>query len=104
MHIDLIDVFGYNSSYLLSPPFFGLAAIAWSSIGTLGHKSLRLNPQGQINNLVRVEQPQDSYFRQVARALKAFARAFYVGALLIFSHRRFIWLVPGYSFALYGHR
>jgi hypothetical protein len=40
----------------------------------------------------------------MAQALKAFGKAFYLGMFLVFSHRRFVWLVSGYSFALYGHR
>jgi hypothetical protein len=98
----MIDIFGYNSSYLLSPAFFALAAVVWSFVGTLGHPS-GLPPSGP-GHLVDVERPKHSYFHLAGRALRAFGKAFYLGALLIFSHRRFVWLVPGYSFALYGHR
>lgn len=97
---NLIDIFGYNNSYLLSPPFFAIAALVWASIGTLGH------PRGrsQTPHLTEVDYPTGGYFRHAGRALRAFAKAFYLGAVLVFTHRRFVWLVPGYSFALYGHR
>ncbi len=36
--------------------------------------------------------------------VRAFGKAFWYGGYLIFTDRRFIWLVPGYAFALYGHR
>lgn len=35
---------------------------------------------------------------------KAFGKSTYRGAQICFSDRKFIWLLPGYSVALYGHR
>lgn len=33
-----------------------------------------------------------------------FGRAAYVGGTLVLGSRKFCWLVPGYAFALFGHR
>jgi hypothetical protein len=102
--LDLIDKFGYNNSYLLSPVFFGLAALVWRFIGTLGHgTSSAAEPVG-LAELEQEERKRSNIFMQMARALKAFVKAFYVGMFLVMSRRHFVWLVSGYSFALYGHR
>lgn len=47
---------------------------------------------------------QPAYIRAVLLGFKLFFKSIYIGAKIIFTDRRYIWLVPGYSFALYGHR
>jgi hypothetical protein len=99
----LIGIFGYNNSYFLSPILFAMAGIVWRFIGTLGHDAAG-KPVGEgLDDLERPEH-HEGFFAQVAQGFKAFGKAFYVGMFIIFSHRRFVWLVSGYSFALYGHR
>jgi hypothetical protein len=94
----LISKFGYNYSYMFSPIFFGLAGLTWRFVGSLGHQNVGLT------ELEKEEHADDSIFKQMVDAVRAFGKAFYVGMFLVFSHRRFVWLVSGYSFALYGHR
>jgi hypothetical protein len=33
-----------------------------------------------------------------------YGRAVYVGSTLVIGNRKFCWLIPGYAFALFGHR
>jgi hypothetical protein len=33
-----------------------------------------------------------------------YGRAVYIGATLVMGNRKFCWLIPGYAFALFGHR
>jgi hypothetical protein len=47
---------------------------------------------------------QPMYLKAVLGGFYLFGESVWVGAKIIFTSRKFIWLVPGYSFALYGHR
>jgi hypothetical protein len=75
----------------------------WRCIGTLGHGTAGVAEPG-LAELEYEERNRGGLLRQTGHAIRAFGKAFYVGMFLVFSHRRFIWLVSGYSFALYGHR
>ncbi|KAF1343411.1 hypothetical protein EJ07DRAFT_186912 [Lizonia empirigonia] len=70
----LIPHFGSNFSFIITPIFFAAASVLWFFIQKAG-------PQPE-NNLVLEGEP----------------------TYIIFTHRKFIWLLPGYAFALYGHR
>jgi hypothetical protein len=98
--VKLIQVFGNNFSFLITPPLFVLGAITWSFIDRLGHGA------EEAKNTGAVDEPKSNtnYIHAILVGAKAFGRSAYKGAGICFSHRRFIWLLPGYSFALYGHR
>ncbi|KAG8956397.1 hypothetical protein FRC03_010893 [Tulasnella sp. 419] len=90
----LITRLGNNYAFIVTPIFFTLAAISWSFISALDFKK-ETKVEGQQNS---------NYFVQVGHGFLHFGQAVWVGAKIIVSKRRYIWLVPGYSFALYGHR
>ncbi|KAH7392986.1 major facilitator superfamily domain-containing protein [Pyrenochaeta sp. MPI-SDFR-AT-0127] len=77
----LIPHFGNNFSFIITPIFFAAASILWYFIEEAGV-------------------PRDT------RALPSEAQPSYVKAVIgiIFTHRKFVWLLPGYAVALYGHR
>ncbi|KAE8229774.1 hypothetical protein CF326_g5248 [Tilletia indica] len=100
----LIGKLGYNYSSSLSPPLFAMAALAWTFISTLGHTGA-----SDRAGLKEIEQSgltdtRPGYMSQIVAGLRAFAKAFYYGAYVVFSKRSLIWLVPSYTLALYGHR
>ncbi|CAG7855231.1 SubName: Full=Uncharacterized protein {ECO:0000313/EMBL:CCA73644.1} [Serendipita indica DSM 11827] len=78
---------GNNFSFMITPPLFIVAGIIWSFIDKLDQETER-----------------SSYMQSIIVGTRAFMRSTYKGAIICFSHRRFIWLLPGYSLALYGHR
>lgn len=47
---------------------------------------------------------QPSYLRALFLPFILFFESVWTGAKIIFSSRRFCWLLPGYAIALYGHR
>lgn len=47
---------------------------------------------------------QPPYIRAALTGAKLFLESIWVGARIIFTTRKFIWLLPGYSIALYAHR
>ncbi|KAL7414355.1 major facilitator superfamily domain-containing protein [Mrakia frigida] len=99
LSVFMIKRYGNNYSFLITPPLFAVAGLAWWFVGTMGHVS----PSQQVA-LDGIDKEHESYFKSVATGVKAFGRSTYKGAFIIFSDRKFIWLLPGYSFALYGHR
>ncbi|KAF9045093.1 major facilitator superfamily domain-containing protein [Panaeolus papilionaceus] len=102
-----ISRFGNNYSFFLSPVFFACAGGIWLLISTLNFKnSATLNAELADSGLQAVERRQRSggYLYQIWLGTLGFFQSVWVGAVIIFSHRRFIWLVPGYSLALYLHR
>lgn len=91
LSVKLIQIFGNNFSFLITPPLFAIAGLTWSFVDRLGHEGNK-DADGKTN-----------YLRSIMIGTKAFGRSTYKGALICFSHRRFIWLLPGYSLARMCH-
>ncbi|RPB29429.1 MFS general substrate transporter [Terfezia boudieri ATCC MYA-4762] len=87
----LVLRFGNNYSFFITPIFFTCACILWSFVSTLEFQ-------------IELEHEQQNYFIQLFQGAKYFGLSIWVGAKIIFSNRKFIWLPIGYSMALYGHR
>lgn len=99
----LIARFGYNYSSLLTPVFFTFACLAWSFVAPVGEANKRKEAAklAVLENEMSAKEPLG---KAILGAFKAFGKAFYYGGYLVMTDRRFIWLVPGYTLALYGHR
>ncbi|KAL2361691.1 hypothetical protein RJZ56_005417 [Blastomyces dermatitidis] len=90
----LIPNLGNNYSFIITPVCFTMAAATWYSI-----TNLDFQPQAQE---VLSERP--AYVKAIVGSFLLFFESFWTGGKLIFTNRRFIWLLPGYAIALYGHR
>jgi hypothetical protein len=90
----LIPHFGNNFSFIITPIFFAAAAILWWFIED--------GIQRDTRALVLESQP--TYVKAVAGGFYLFFESCWTGGKIIFTHRKFIWLLPGYAVALYGHR
>ncbi|KAF9921048.1 hypothetical protein FBU30_008967 [Linnemannia zychae] len=80
----------------MTPFLFTFAAITWSFIGLL---------QADIDNrksLAALEEP--SLIRQIGHGFIHFGTSIVRGVQIIFSSRKFIWLIPGYAIPLFTHR
>ncbi|KAF8473985.1 major facilitator superfamily domain-containing protein [Kalaharituber pfeilii] len=84
---------GNNYSFIVTPIFFTTACIVWSFITTL-----------EFEKDLDLAQEDQNYFIQLVQGIKYFGLSVWVGAKIVFSNRKFIWLPLGYSVALYGHR
>lgn len=93
--LGLIPALGNNFSFIITPICFTLAAITWYFVSNL-------NFQHPNSGLAAADKP--SYLKSVLMGFVLFYRSVYTGAKIIFTSRKFIWLVPGYSVALYAHR
>lgn len=90
----LIPHFGNNFSFIITPIFFAAAAILWWFIEDGIERDTRA--------LVLESQP--TYVKAVLGGFYLFFESCWTGGKIIFTHRKFIWLLPGYAVALYGHR
>ncbi|KAG9201878.1 hypothetical protein G6514_005295 [Epicoccum nigrum] len=90
----LIPRFGNNYSFIITPIFFAAASVLWFFIQEAG-------PQVE-SNLIFEGQP--TYVRAVGSGFYLFFESIWTGGKIIFTHRKFVWLLPGYAVALYGHR
>ncbi len=90
----LIPKFGNNFSFIITPICFTAAACTWFFISNLG-----FSPP-QKDALAK----QPSYIKSVVGGAGLFTKSIVTGGKILFSNRKFIWLIPGYTFALYGHR
>lgn len=91
----LIPHFGNNFSFVITPIFFAAASILWFFIQE------PVVPQ-ETRALVLEDQP--TYVRAVIGGFYLFFESVWTGGKIIFTHRKFVWLLPGYAIALYGHR
>ena len=94
LSVTLIQVFGNNFSFLITPPLFALAGLTWSFVDQLGYDTEAAKDKSTENT---------GYLHSILVGVKAFGRSTYKGAVICFSHRRFIWLLPGYSIARTCH-
>ncbi|KAH8716881.1 major facilitator superfamily domain-containing protein [Phaeosphaeriaceae sp. PMI808] len=90
----LIPHFGNNFSFIITPIFFATAAILWWFI----HDGI----ERDTRTLVLESQP--TYVQSVLGGFYLFFESVWTGGKIIFTHRKFVWLLPGYAIALYGHR
>jgi hypothetical protein len=110
----LVNFAGYNYSAFLSPVLFTCAAIVWRCVADVGVDKDRrvarnaaevgMDENAKLAALERADMGRRSIIGAVGHSFKVFVKSFYLGAFIIGKHRRFAWLVTGYSVALYGHR
>ncbi|KAF9120354.1 hypothetical protein BGW39_011483 [Mortierella sp. 14UC] len=80
----------------MTPFLFVLASVAWSFIGLL---------QSDHENRQRLEILEDhSLLVQIGHGFAHFGSSIVRGTQIIFSSRKFIWLIPGYAIPLFTHR
>lgn len=97
----LVGKFGYNYSALFSPLLFALAALIWRFVSNV--ETLPEGTNSRLADLER-EETKHGYLWSIWVGFRSFGKATYYGAMLVGSHRKYVWLITGYSMALYGHR
>lgn len=91
----LIPNLGDNFAFIITPILFTMASLVWYCI-----TDLNFEPPARLQPLS--ERP--AYIKAVLCGFYYFGESVWTGAKIIFGSRRFIWLLPSYSLALYGHR
>lgn len=90
----LIPKLGKNYSIIITPILFTAASITWFFISTYGFKAEK----------TQTLKGQPGYLRALLLGFVLFFESVWTGAKIVFSSRKFCWLLPGYTLALYGHR
>lgn len=91
----LIPTFGNNMSFIITPFFFAAASTVWFFIEDYGFS--RMKPEVRESN-------STGYLTSVLQSVALFHQSVITGARILFTSRKFVWLLPGYALALYGHR
>ncbi|KAK6541907.1 hypothetical protein TWF694_007683 [Orbilia ellipsospora] len=87
----LIPACGNNQSFIVTPLLYICAACMWWMI--------------KLPHSYQVEYGKEkNYLLQVADGCVLFVMSAVKGATIVLTSRRFCWLLPGYTFALFGHR
>ncbi|KAM0790850.1 hypothetical protein ACM66B_004693 [Microbotryomycetes sp. NB124-2] len=100
-----ISRFGNNYSFLFSPIFFVFAGLIWTRVSATN--VIHSEPDADEPGLAAVERKSkwtNNYFYSVLYGGYLFCKSVGYGAWVVMSHRRFVWLFPGYAIALYLHR
>lgn len=101
--LGLIPHLGNNYSFIITPILFTLAAIVWFFISSLG--LIESNNRTDENQLTSVNKKiQSNYLKSILSGFIIFIESFFIGAKIIFTNRKFVWLWSCYSLTLYAHR
>lgn len=93
--LGLIPTFGNNRAFFITPICFSLCAGIFFCVSDLAfEKKYQDNKSTQ----------KSGYLKAVTSGFSMFGESVWVGGKILFSSRKFIWLLPGYTLGLYGHR
>jgi hypothetical protein len=96
--LGLIPHLGNNYSFIITPICFTAAAFVWFFID-----SFRLATDN--DDMTPIDQNIESgYFKSLIKGFSLFIQSFFIGAKIIFTHRKFLWLWSCYALTLYAHR
>jgi hypothetical protein len=88
----LIPQLGNNYSFVITPIFFTAAAVIWWFVDAL-------TPYGGV-----ALKEKTGLLKATFGGFFLFFESVYTGGKILFSSRKFFWLLPAYSIALYTHR
>ncbi|EGD88169.2 uncharacterized protein TERG_04419 [Trichophyton rubrum CBS 118892] len=91
----LIPTLGNNYSFIITPVFFAMAGATWFFIKEAD--TFQPPPPPLMGK-------RPTYIKAVFVSFYLFGESIWTGSKLLLTNRRFIWLIPGYSIAFYGHR
>ncbi|CAF4452800.1 unnamed protein product, partial [Adineta steineri] len=94
--LGLIPRLGNNYSFIITPILFTVAAIVWLFINSLG-----LTTDTDTND---DQNEKSGYIKSLIKGIAFFFQSFCIGAKIIFTHRKFVWLWGCYALTLYAHR
>jgi MFS family permease len=96
----LIPYLGTNHAFLVTPILFVASGLIWLLIRSVPNK---------INSVEDDLTPyltksKANYLKAITKTLLSFIQSIYIGAKIVFSNRKFIWLFAVYPLAVYSHR
>ncbi|CAF2894838.1 unnamed protein product [Rotaria sp. Silwood2] len=95
--LGLIPRLGNNYAFIITPIFFTAAGIIWLFISSFGLTINDSKDEVMSTN-------ESNYFKSVLQGFVLFGQSIFIGAKIIFTHRKFVWLWSCYTLTLYAHR
>ncbi|KAK0100884.1 hypothetical protein ONS95_007328 [Cadophora gregata] len=101
----LIPYLGNNMSFIITPVLLATASVIWRliSVPPIAENDKAL----EVASLENVDRRRGLFtviIDGLSEGFVVFFKSLVLGIKILFSSRRYIWLIPGYSLALYGHR
>ncbi|KAI9342278.1 hypothetical protein BDR26DRAFT_908253 [Obelidium mucronatum] len=90
----MIGKLGHVYALCVSPPLFIFAAVSWWQVSS---------PERKIPEKI-ANAPKRSVLGAISHYTVVYFQSIIVGARIIFSSRKFFWLIPGYTVGLVFHR
>ena len=88
-----IPQLGNNYAFLVTPICFTLSSAIWFCLGLIPFEEEE-----------RIPSTRRSYCRSLIEGFSLFFESISLGAKIVFTRRKFVWLWFGYSLSLYAHR
>lgn len=89
----LIPGLGNNYAFIITPIFFALAAAVLTFIDN-----------ARIVSEQKLTKQGNGPLRSVLDGFRVYFMSIWTGFQIIFSQPGYVWLIPGYAFALHGHK
>jgi MFS family permease len=96
----LIPNLGNNQAFIITPILFIIAGMIWLLMSSLKKKKVKQKSQVNTNG----KKSKSNRFKTIIREIITFGESIYIGAKIIFTSRKYIWLLSCYSLSLYAHR
>lgn len=101
----LIPALGNNMSFLITPILLTMASVTWKFIIPPPRNQIPDSLESaRFQNMDRRKGFFKAFFGGMMDGVVLFFKSLALGLRIILGSRRYIWLIPGYSLALYGHR
>ncbi|CAF1128878.1 unnamed protein product [Rotaria sordida] len=96
----LIPRLGNNYAFLITPILFTISGLIWLLI-----RSVREKPNNvKSEHVPYIKQSKLNFIKRITKPPLLFIQSIYIGAKIVFTNRKFIWLFIIYPFAIYTHR
>jgi len=95
----LIPRLGNNHAFIITPILFTASGLIWLLIGSIPNKT---NDQ-KTKPISNLKKSKINYFKLITNVLLSFIQSILMGAKIVFTSRKFIWLFAVNPLALYSH-
>jgi hypothetical protein len=96
----LIPRLGNNHAFIITPILFTASGLIWLLIYSIPN-----NGKDSENDLIpNLKKSKINYCKLITKALLSFIQSIFIGAKIVLTSRKFIWLFAAYPLAIYSHR
>jgi len=96
----LIPRLGNNHAFIITPILFTTSGLIWLLIRSVPNKT-NVSKNDLVPNL---EKSKLTCLKAILKTFLCFIQSIFIGAKIVFTNRKFLWLFAVYPLALYSHR